>query len=145
MVSLVAVIGLARGRQPGRAVLAGVLGSLAGFLLGCAAAVLIAEQLPASDPQQKVGLDYRKEYEAAYHQPISTFGGHAYDALLLYVSAVKQAGSTDKAKVRDAIENLKNVVGTDGVFNLSPTDHMGLDTSAFHMVEIENGKWKLLY
>ncbi len=110
-----------------------------------AAAVLIAEQLPDTDPQKKVGLEYRKAYEAAYHQPISTFGGHAYDALLLYVSAVKQAGSTDKAKVRDAIENLKNVVGTDGVFNLSPTDHMGLDTSAFHMVEIENGKWKLLY
>jgi branched-chain amino acid transport system substrate-binding protein len=110
-----------------------------------AAAVLIAEQLPDTDPQKKIGLEYRKAYEAAYHQPISTFGGHAYDALLLYVSAVKQAGSTDKAKVRDAIENLKNVVGTDGVFNLSPTDHMGLDTSAFHMVEIENGKWKLLY
>ena len=110
-----------------------------------AAAVLIAEQLPDSDPQKKVGLDYRKAYEGAYHQPISTFGGHAYDALLLYVTAVKQVGSTDKAKVRDAIENLKNVIGTDGVFNLSPTDHMGLDTSAFHMVEIENGKWKLLY
>src|SRR5438105_1454973 len=110
-----------------------------------AAAVLIAEQLPDTDPQKQVGLDYRKGYEAAYHQPISTFGGHAYDAVLLYVTAVKQVGSTDKAKVRDAIENLKNVVGTDGVFNLSPTDHMGLDTSAFHMVEIQNGKWKLLY
>ncbi len=110
-----------------------------------AAAVLVAEQLPDTDPQKKVGLDYRKAYEAAYHQPISTFGGHAYDALLIYVTAVKQAGSTDKAKVRDAIENLKNVVGTDGIFNFSPTDHMGLDTSAFHMVEIDNGKWKLLY
>lgn len=110
-----------------------------------AAAVLIAEQLADNDPQKKVGLDYRKEYEAAYHQPISTFGGHAYDALLLYLTAVKQVGTTDKAKVRDAIENLKKVVGTDGIFNLSPTDHMGLDTSAFHMVEIQNGKWKLLY
>jgi branched-chain amino acid transport system substrate-binding protein len=110
-----------------------------------AAAVLIAEQLPDTDPQKRVGLEYRKEYEAAYHQPISTFGGHAYDAMLLFVSAVKQIGSTDKAKVRDAIENLKNVVGTDGVFNLSPNDHMGLDTSAFHMVEIQDGKWKLLY
>jgi branched-chain amino acid transport system substrate-binding protein len=110
-----------------------------------AAAVLIAEQLPDTDPQKKVGLEYRKAYEGAYHQPISTFGGHAYDALLIYVTAVKQVGSTDKAKVRDAIENLKKVVGTDGIFNFSPTDHMGLDTSAFHMVEIENGKWKLLY
>src|SRR5262249_2529724 len=100
-----------------------------------AAAVLIAEQLPDTDPQKTAGLYSRKAYEGAYHQPISTLGGHAYDALLLYVTAVKQIGSTDKAKVRDAIENLKNVVGTDGVFNMSPTDHMGLDTSAFHMVE----------
>jgi branched-chain amino acid transport system substrate-binding protein len=107
--------------------------------------VLIAEQLPDSDPQKQIGLEYRKEYEDAYHQPISTFGGHAYDALLLYTSAVKQAGSTDKAKVRDAMESLKNVAGVDGIFNMSPTDHMGLDTAAFHMVEIRNGKWKLLY
>src|SRR5262249_24415585 len=110
-----------------------------------AAAVLVAEQLPDTDPQKKVGLDYRKAYEAPYPKPISTCGGHAYAALLIHVTAVKQAGSTDKAKVRDAIENLKNVVGTDGIFNFSPTDHMGLDTSAFHMVEIDNGKWKLLY
>ncbi|MFB3915798.1 MAG: ABC transporter substrate-binding protein [Terriglobales bacterium] len=110
-----------------------------------AAALVVAEQLPAKDPQRKIGLDYRKAYEAAYHSPISTFGGHAKDAMVLYVAAVKQAGSTDKAKVRNALENLKNVIGVDGVFNTSPSDHMGLDTSAFHMIEIRKGKWKLLY
>lgn len=110
-----------------------------------AAALLVAEQLPAKDPQKKTGLDYRKQYEAAYHAPISTFGGHAEDALILYAAAVKQAGSVDKAKVRNALENLKNVVGVDGVFNMSPGNHMGLDTSAFHMIEIRKGKWKLLY
>jgi len=76
---------------------------------------------------------------------ISTFGGHAYDALLLYAAAVKRAGSADKAKVRDALETLKSIAGVDGVYNLSPTDHMGLDTTAFHMVEIRGGKWTLLY
>ncbi len=110
-----------------------------------AAAMLVAAQLPDNDPQKKIGLAYGKAYTAAYHQPISTFGGHAYDALLLYTLAVKKAGTTDKAKVRDALEQLHGIVGVDGIYNLSPTNHMGLDTSAFHMVEIHDSQWKLLY
>ena len=57
--------------------------------------------------------------------------------------AIKRAGSTDKAKVRDAIEATKGFVGTGGVFNMSATDHMGLDLSAFRMFEIKNGDWVL--
>ena len=110
-----------------------------------AAAVLVAEQLSDKDPQKKPGMAYRAAYDAAYHKPISTFGGHAVDALALYAAAVKRAGSADKRKVRDALEQLKNVVGVDGVYNISPTDHMGLSTEAFHMIEIRNSKWKLLY
>jgi branched-chain amino acid transport system substrate-binding protein len=110
-----------------------------------AAAVLVAEQLPDKDPQKKPGLAYRSEYEAAFHRPISTFGGHALDGLGLYAAAVKRAGTTDKTKVRDALEQLKNVVGVDGIYNMTPSDHMGLNTDAFHMIEIHNSKWKLLY
>ncbi|HLJ63620.1 MAG TPA: ABC transporter substrate-binding protein, partial [Stellaceae bacterium] len=110
-----------------------------------AAAVLIAAQLPADDPQRTIGIAYAKAFEEAFHQAPSTFGGHAYDALLLYVEAVRKAGSVDKAKVRDALESIQHLVGVDGIYSLSPTDHLGLDTSAFHMVEIVKGKWTLLY
>ena len=110
-----------------------------------AAAVLVAEQLPDRDPQKKIGIEYQKEYMAAFHKPISTFGGHGYDALLIYLTAVKKVGSTDKAKIREAIEQTKNVIGVDGIYNMSPTDHMGLTMDAFHMVEVKGGKWKLLY
>jgi branched-chain amino acid transport system substrate-binding protein len=109
------------------------------------AAVLVAEQLPNKDPQKSVSLAYRKEYEAAYNAPISAFGANANDALLLYVTAVKKAGTTDKAKVRDAIEQVKSLAGTNGVYNMSSGNHMGLDTTAFRMVQVHNGKWKLLY
>jgi branched-chain amino acid transport system substrate-binding protein len=109
------------------------------------AAVLVAEQLPAKDPQKKIGLAYRNAYMAAYNKPISTFGGHASDALLLYVTALKKAGTTDKAKVRDAIEGIKNLTGVDGIFNMSPTDHMGLAGDSFRIIEVRNGKFKLLY
>jgi len=109
-----------------------------------AAALIVADQLPNDDPQKKVLLAYKKKYEAKYG-PVSTFGGHAYDALFITVEAVKRAGTIDRAKIRDEIENTHGFVGTGGVFNMSPTDHLGLNLDAFKMIEIENGNWKLLY
>jgi len=106
-----------------------------------AAALLIAETLPASDPQKRVVLAYKQEYESRFKSEVSTFGGHAYDGLMLAVEAMKKAGSTDKARVRDALESIRGWMGTAGVFNLSPTDHMGLDLSAFRMLEVRKGDW----
>lgn len=109
-----------------------------------AAALLVAEKLPDSDPQKKVVVDYKKTYETKTGQPVSTFGGHMYDGLMIMVEAMKRAGGPDKAKVRDEIEKTKGFVGTGGVVNMSPTDHMGLDLSAFRMLEIKNGDWELV-
>jgi len=108
-----------------------------------AAALLIAESLPDSDPQKKVVLGYKREYESRFKSDVSTFGGHAYDGLMIAVQALKMAGSTDKAKVRDAIESVRGLMGTAGVFNYSPTDHVGLDVSGFRMLEIRKGDWTL--
>lgn len=108
-----------------------------------AAALLVADKLPASDPQKKVVVDYKTTYEKNTGQPVSTFGGHAYDGLMILVDAMKRAKSADKAKVRDAIEATKNFMGTGGVVNMSPTDHLGLDLTAFRMLEIKNGDWTL--
>jgi len=109
-----------------------------------AAALLVADTLPAADPQKKVVEAYKQAFESHFKQDVSTFGGHAYDGLFLVVDAMKKAGSTDKAKVRDALETIRGWMGVDGRFNLSPTDHMGLDLSAFRMLEIKNGDWALV-
>ena len=108
-----------------------------------AAALLIAEALPDSDPQKKVVLGYKRDYESRYKSDVSTFGGHAYDGLMIAVEALKKAGGTDKAKVRDAIESVHGLMGTAGVFNYSATDHVGLDVSGFRMLEIRKGDWTL--
>jgi len=108
-----------------------------------AAALLVADKLPASDPQKKVVVDYKTTYEKNTGQPVSTFGGHAYDGLMILVDAMKRAKSADKAKVRDAIEATKNFMGTGGIVNMSATDHLGLDLTAFRMLEIKNGEWTL--
>jgi branched-chain amino acid transport system substrate-binding protein len=106
-----------------------------------AAAVLVAEQLPAGDKQRPVAVGYKKAYEARFKQDISTFGGHAHDGLMIAVDAIKRARSTDKAKVRDAIESTKGFIGTGGVVNMTAADHMGLDLTHFRMLEVKNGNW----
>jgi branched-chain amino acid transport system substrate-binding protein len=75
---------------------------------------------------------------------VSTFGGHAYDGLMILVQAMQRAKSADKTKVRDEIEKTKAYIGTGGVVNMSPTDHLGLDLSAFRMLEIKNGDWTMV-
>ena len=109
-----------------------------------AAALLVADLLAADDPQKPVVTGYRTAYEARHKAEVSTFGGHAYDAAMLFVNAVKTAGSSDRAKVRDALEATKGYVGTGGIVNMSATDHMGLDLSAFRMLEVRNGTWSLV-
>lgn len=109
-----------------------------------AAALLVAEQLPESDPLKKVALEYKTKFEKETGQPVSTFGGHARDALFMLVEALKRAGSADKEKVRDELEKSRGFIGTGGVINMSPTDHLGLDLSSFRMIEIKNKDWSLV-
>jgi branched-chain amino acid transport system substrate-binding protein len=106
-------------------------------------AQLIPEQLPANDPQKSMVTSYDNAYKTKYKTEASTFGGYAYDALLLSVDAMKRAGSTDKSKVRDAIESTKGFVATSGTFNMTANDHMGLNLTSFRMLEVKNGKWTL--
>ena len=112
--------------------------------------VLVASQLPADHPVKKSAADYVTRYEAMYGKgSVSTFGAHAWDAGLLMeaaaVNALKKAkpGTLEfRAALRDALENIKELHGAHGVFNTSPTDHLGMDQRARVMVKVENGAWK---
>jgi branched-chain amino acid transport system substrate-binding protein len=100
-------------------------------------------QLPDTDPQKAVCKDYADKYQAKFKAPVSSFGGYAFDAFKMLTKALDQAGK-DKAKIRSALEGIKNFVGVTGVFNMSPEDHNGLTPEAFVMVKIEKGAFKLL-
>jgi branched-chain amino acid transport system substrate-binding protein len=104
-------------------------------------ALLIADKLASNDAQKPVTEAYASAYKAKWQGEVSAFGGHALDGLMLAVNAIQRAGSTDKAKVRDAIESTKGFVGTSGIVNMSATDHMGLDLTAFRMLEVKGGDW----
>src|SRR5205814_10688778 len=104
--------------------------------------VLVAEQLPAGHPVKKSALAYVQAYEAAYGKgTVSTFGAHAWDAGLLMAAAVPaalkkaQPGTPAfRAALRDALEQVKELAGAHGIFNMSPTDHLGLDQRGRVMV-----------
>jgi len=103
--------------------------------------LLVADVLPADHPQKAVLTQYKSDYESRYNEDASTFGGHAYDALLVLTEAIKKAGSADKAAVRDALEGLTGVVGTGGILNFSAQDHNGLGMDAFEMLTVKDGKF----
>ena len=105
--------------------------------------LLVVDELPDDHPQKALLAAYKKEYEAKYNEPVSTFGGHAYDAFTIVIEGIRKAGSTDRDKVRDAIENLKGFAGTAGIFNFSPEDHTGLSLEAFTMQTVKDGTFRL--
>lgn len=105
--------------------------------------ILVADQLSDSDPQKPVIASYIKRFEEQFKMPVSGFGGYAYDAMQLLAKALQGSGG-DREKIRAALENIRGHVGVTGTFNFSPTDHNGLGRDAFVMVQIKEGKWKLL-
>lgn len=114
--------------------------------------VMVAEQLPDSNPIKKVAMDFTQAYEKAYGPGTrNAFSAYSWDAYLLADQAV--AAAVKKAKpgtpefrtaLRDALEASKEVVGTHAVYNMSKTDHTGVDDRSSVLVQIENGKWKLI-
>jgi len=121
-----------------------IAGEAANGVVLPAGRLIVVDQISADDPQRPVLEDYAEKYKAEFGKAADTFGGHAWDAIHLLVSAIGQAGE-DRAAIRDAIENTTDFIGTGGVFNFSPEDHNGLTKDAFVMVKIVDGKWRLVH
>lgn len=115
------------------------------------APIVVAEQLPSEHPVKQRAMGFIADYEKAFGDgSMNIFASNAYDAWLLLENAIPKALKTAKPgtpafrkALRDAIEGTKNLVSTQGVFNMTPTDHVGYDQRAAVMVEVENGTWKL--
>jgi branched-chain amino acid transport system substrate-binding protein len=115
------------------------------------APVLVAEQLPDSNPVKKAALDFVQRFEKAQGPGSrSLFAATAWDALLIVQQSAREAMKKGKpgtpafrAALRDAIEGLHDFVGSEGVYTMSSSDHNGVDARSQVMVKIENGTWKL--
>jgi branched-chain amino acid transport system substrate-binding protein len=118
-------------------------GDAANGIMLPAGKLIVADQLSDDDPQKPLLVKYAKEYQDKFKAPVSTFGGHGYDAFMLVVKAIEDGKSADPKDIRDNLEKIKGYAGTGGVFTFSPEDHNGLSEKAFEMVVIENGDWKI--
>jgi branched-chain amino acid transport system substrate-binding protein len=112
-----------------------------GVLLALAR-VNIGPLLPDAQPQKKVIMEYTKTYEEQFKEPISSFGGHAWDSMYLAIAALKAVGP-DPAKIRDFLEKTQGFVGMHGIFNFTAQDHNGLSKNDLEMVVVKNGDWAL--
>ena len=105
-------------------------------------------QLPDSDPQKAVILEFVRLYNETYNYdrqfPINAHSGYAWDAIYIVANAMKKVG-TDPAQLRDAIEQTDGYVGISGIYNITPKDHNGLGTDSMVIVMIWNGNWNLVY
>jgi branched-chain amino acid transport system substrate-binding protein len=121
-------------------------GDAANGVIFPAGKLLILDDVPADDPQKDVLVQYTADYEAYTGASVSTFGGHAYDALSMVIIALEQIEegldvAEARAAVRDAIEQITGFAGTGGVFTMSPTNHLGMAPGSLAMIEIVNGEW----
>jgi len=113
-------------------------GAAAEGIIFPAGRLLVADSLAADHPQKALLSKYINDYEGAFKEKASTFGGHGYDAFIILMAAIEKAGP-DKAKIRDEIEKLQNLPGTGGIFNFSAEDHNGLGIDSFEMITVKDG------
>ncbi len=116
------------------------LGEDAEGIIFPAGRLLVADKLPYTNRQRPLLTMYKDDFESRFKSPVSTFGGHAWDALMLVVEALGEVGP-DKGKIRDYLENRQDFIGTGGIFNFSSEDHNGLTKDAFEMLTVKEGDW----
>ena len=116
-----------------------------------AGSMLVIDDVADGDPIKKVALGYIGAYEKHFHQKPATFGANTYDAGLILQRAIpfalkvaKPGTEAFRSALRDAIEQERDVVGCQGVFNMSPTNHNGMDERARVLVTVKDGRFRLL-
>jgi len=116
-----------------------------------AGSMLVIDDVADGDPIKKVALGYITAYEKQFGSKPATFGANTYDAGLILQRAIPSALKVAKpgteafrSALRDAIEGERDVVGCQGVFNMSPTNHNGMDERARVLITVREGRFRLL-
>ena len=107
-------------------------------------AVLAFKDLSPGDPIYAISKKFYEAYRSSFNEEPSNFAGYAYDGMLLAAEALRKAGSADKEKVRDAVERLRGVEGVNGVYNMSATDHLGINADTLRTLEVRGGEFRLV-
>jgi len=120
-------------------------------LLAPTGPVMVAEQLPESNPMRKVALDFRAAYQQTHNaQPTDAFSAYSFDSWLLFLDAAQRAlpkaqpgTAAFRVALHEAIVSTKELIGTHSVYNFGPNERYGSDERARVMVQLQAGQWKL--
>lgn len=117
-----------------------------------ASLMLVLPEIPDSNPSKPIAQDYIQRYQAMYGERPATFGANVYDAGLLLQHAIPAAAKAAqpgtpafRKALRDALEQTRELVATQGVYNMSPADHSGFDQRGRELITVKNGAWTLLH
>ena len=121
-----------------------MVSNLSTFLVLPSGKVSIYEQLPDSDPAKKVLAQFDRRMRERFNEPGTYYSGQQADGIALIAEGLRKAGTSDEAKLRDAVENIKGLIGTNGIFNMTPKDHYGLKLDDMVVITVKGGKWVLL-
>lgn len=113
--------------------------------------MLVPTEIPDDNPSKAIALDYMNNYNERYGHMPATFGGNVYDASLLLMEALPVAATSAKPgtvefreALRTALENIKELPGTQGIYNMTPEDHSGFDERGVELLTVKNGAWTLV-
>ena len=113
--------------------------------------MLAPDQVSDDNPSKAVALEYMENYKERYGSMPATFGGNVYDAALLLEATVPEAAKTAqpgtkefRKALRDALENVSELVGTQGIYNMTPEDHSGFDERGVELITVKDGNWVIL-
>ena len=115
--------------------------------------LVVYDQLPDGNVVKPVATAFMQRYLDKFGpQSRNAFAGYTYDAGMLIAGAVPaalKAGKPGTAEFREAlrsgIEQTHELVGTHGVYDMTATDHNGMDERARVMVQVQDGAWKLMH
>lgn len=113
--------------------------------------MLVPDEISDDNPSKAVALGYMNSYNERYGSMPATFGGNVYDAWLLLEKTLPIAAKTAKpgteefrVALREALENVKELPGTQGIYNMTPEDHSGFDERGVELLTVKNGAWTLV-
>jgi len=116
-----------------------------------ASLMLVLPEIDDSNPSKKIAEDYIARYNKLYGEKPATFGANVYDAGMLLEQAIPVAAKSARpgtrefrSALRDALENTKELVATQGVYNMSPEDHSGFDDRGRELITVKDGQWRLV-
>jgi branched-chain amino acid transport system substrate-binding protein len=116
-----------------------------------ASLMLVMDEVSNSHPSKKIAAKYIADYKAKFGSVPATFGANVYDAGLLLQAALPVAAKSAKPgtaefrkALRDALENIKDLPATQGIYNLTPADHSGFDERGRELITVKDGTWRLV-